>query len=79
MSRFKVGDSVRMSKFKTIFEKDYISNWTTKMFKIVEVQKTNPVMYLLEDFRGKSIGGFYKYMLHRVTNSKVHLVEKVLL
>jgi len=34
-------DSVRVSKFKTIFEKDYTSNWTTKVFRIVKVQKIN--------------------------------------
>jgi len=41
--RFKMGDSVRISKFKTIFKKGYIirlyisSNWTTEVFRIVKV------------------------------------------
>lgn len=78
-ARFKVGDSVRVSKFKTIFEKGYTPNWTAEVFRIVRVQKTNPVTYLLEDSRGKSIaGGFYEYELHRVANPDVYLVEKVL-
>ena len=77
--RFKVGDSVRVSKFKTIFEKGYTPNWTTEVFKIIKVQKTNPVTYLLEDYRGKPVaGGFYEYELHRVANPNVYLVEKVL-
>ncbi|XP_011693095.1 PREDICTED: uncharacterized protein LOC105453091 [Wasmannia auropunctata] len=77
-ARVKVGDSVRVSKFKTIFEKGYTPNWTTEVFKIVRVQKTNPAT-LLEDSRGKSIaGGFYEYELHRVANPDVYLVEKVL-
>jgi len=43
------------------------------------VQKTNPVTYLLEDFCGKPIAeGFHEYKLHRVANSNVYLVEKVL-
>ncbi|XP_024875670.1 uncharacterized protein LOC112457031 [Temnothorax curvispinosus] len=68
-AQFKVGDSVRVSKFKTIFEKGYTPNWTTEVFRIVKVQKTNPVTYLLEDFCGKPIaGGFYEYELHRVAN-----------
>jgi len=54
-AKFKVGDSVRVSKYKTIFEKGYTPNWTTEVFKIVKVQRTNPVTYLLEDYRGKSI------------------------
>ncbi|XP_011706265.1 PREDICTED: uncharacterized protein LOC105461470, partial [Wasmannia auropunctata] len=78
-ARFKVGDSVRVSKFKTIFDKGYTPNWTTEVFKIIKVQKTNPTTYLLEDSRGKPIaGGFYEYELHRVANPDVYLVEKVL-
>jgi transposase InsO family protein len=77
--RFKVGDSVRVSKFKTTFEKGYTPNWTTEVFRIIKVQKTNPVTYLLEDYRGKPVaGGFYEYELHRVANPDVYLVEKVL-
>ena len=78
-ARFKVGDSVRVSKYKTIFEKGYTPNWTTEVFKIVKVQRTNPVTYLLEDYRGKSVAGaFYEYELHRAAHPDVYLVEKVL-
>ena len=31
-SRFKVGDRVRISKFKNIFAKGYIPNWSKEMF-----------------------------------------------
>jgi len=34
--RYKVGDSVRVSKFKTVFDKDYTPNWSTVMFKIIK-------------------------------------------
>ncbi|XP_071579079.1 uncharacterized protein, partial [Temnothorax nylanderi] len=57
LAKFKAGDSVRVSKYKTIFEKGYSPNWTTEVFKIVKVQHTNPVTYLLEDYRGKSVAG----------------------
>ena len=78
-AKFKVGDSVRVSKYKTIFEKGYTPNWTTEVFKIVKVQRTNPVTYLLEDYRGTSIAGaFYEHELHRATHPDVFLVEKVL-
>ena len=40
----KVGDSVRVGKYKTIFEKGYTSNWTTEMFTIVKVRAAiNPI------------------------------------
>jgi len=78
-AKFKVGDSIRVSKYKTIFEKGYTPNWITEVFKIVKVQHTNPVTYLLEDFRGKSIAGaFYEYELHRANYPDIFLVEKVL-
>ncbi|XP_018403204.1 PREDICTED: uncharacterized protein LOC108780109 [Cyphomyrmex costatus] len=78
-AKFKVGDAVRVSKFKTIFEKGFTPNWTTEVFNIIKVQQTNPVTYLLEDSRGELIaGGFYEYELHRVANPDVYLVEKVL-
>ncbi|KMQ83260.1 hypothetical protein RF55_20499 [Lasius niger] len=78
-ARFKVGNSVRVSKFKTIFDKGYTPNWTTEVFKIVKVQKTNPATYVLEDSRGNPIaGGFYEYELHHVANPDVYLMEKVI-
>ncbi|XP_018406601.1 PREDICTED: uncharacterized protein LOC108782743 [Cyphomyrmex costatus] len=78
-AKFKVGDAVRVSKYKTIFEKGYTPNWTTEVFRIVRVQRTNPVTYLLEDYRGEPVaGGFYEHELLRVANSDVYLVEKVL-
>ncbi|XP_011687488.1 PREDICTED: uncharacterized protein LOC105449807 [Wasmannia auropunctata] len=79
LARFKVGDLVRVSKFKTIFDKGYTPNWTTEVFKIIKMQKTNPATYLWRDSCGKPIaGGFYKYELRRVANPDVYLVEKVL-
>ena len=77
-AKFKVSDSVRVSKYKTIFE-DYTPNWTTEEFTIVKMQRTNPVTYLFEDYRGKSVAGaFYEHELHRATHPDVYLVEKVL-
>ncbi|KAL6417036.1 hypothetical protein ACFW04_014744 [Cataglyphis niger] len=80
-AKFKIGDSIRVirSKYKTIFEKSYTPNWTAEVFKIVKVQRINPVTYLLEDYRGKSIAGaFYEYELRRANYLDVYLVEKVL-
>jgi len=77
-AKFKVGDSVRVSKYKTVFEKGYTPNWITEVFKIIKVQRINPVIYLFEDYRGKSIAGAYEYELHRATHPDIYLVEKVL-
>src|SRR5580765_1215837 len=78
-AKFKVGDPVRVSKYKQLFEKGYTPNWTTEVFKIVKVQHTNPASYLLEDYRKKSVAGaFYEHELHRANYPDVYLVEKVL-
>ncbi|KAL6420912.1 hypothetical protein ACFW04_014173 [Cataglyphis niger] len=78
-AKFKIGDSVSVSKYKTIFEESYTPNWITEMFKIFKVQRTNPVTYLFEDYHGKSIAGvFYKYELRRANYPVVYLMEKVL-
>ena len=77
-AKFKVGDSVRVSKYKMSFEKGYTPNWT-EVFTIVKVQRTNPVTYLLEDYRRKSVAGaFYEHELHRAIHPDVYLMEKVL-
>ena len=54
-------------------------NWNTEVSKIIKMQQTNPVTYLLEDSHGESIAeGFYEFEFYSVANSDVHLVEKVL-
>ncbi|KAJ8916433.1 hypothetical protein NQ315_014646 [Exocentrus adspersus] len=77
--KFKVGDIVRVSNSKHVFEKSYKPNWTTELFKIVKVQITNPITYLLEDMEEHPIrGGFYEEELQKTSNPDIFLVEKVL-
>lgn len=56
-SRFRVGDLVRLSKYKHAFEKGYTPNWTTEIFKVKTVRYTSPITYLLEDLHGESVEG----------------------
>lgn len=78
-NRYKVGDIVRISKYKSMFQKGYTPSWSTELFKVVTVQLTNPVTYKLEDMRGQPIeGGFYEYELQKTLNPDVYLIEKVL-
>lgn len=77
--KFKVGDNVRISKAKCLFEKGYTPNWSTELFKISKINITNPVTYLLEDFQGNPISGaFYEEELQKTANPDIYLVEKVL-
>lgn len=77
--RFQKGDIVRISKYRHVFTKGYLPQWTTELFKITKVQLTNPVSYLLEDFAGRPISGaFYQEELQKTKQPDVYLVEKVL-
>lgn len=49
ISRLKMNDFVRISKYKNIFEKGYTPNWSTEIFKISKIQATVPITYLIED------------------------------
>ena len=77
--KFKVGQPVRISKFKHIFEKGYTPNWTTEVFIVDEVKKTRPTTYMLRDLEGEVIrGGFYGEELLKTKYKDTYLVEKVL-
>ena len=59
-SRFKVGDRVRMSKFKNIFAKGYTPNWSSEIFIVDKINDTVPYTYNLKDLNdGEIIGSFY--------------------
>ena len=51
-----------------MFEKGYVSGWTTELFKIDRVSSTRqPVVYYLKDLEGEDIEGlFYEQELSRV-------------
>ena len=38
-SKFKVGDYVRISKYKNVFAKGYTLNWSEEIFMIEKVKK----------------------------------------
>lgn len=57
---FKLGDLVRISKYKNVFEKGYTPNYTTEVFKVRKVYTGKPNLYGLEDKDGVLIEGrFY--------------------
>lgn len=77
---FRVGDYVRLSKYRTTFEKGYTPNWTTEIFRIRKVQyNTDPITYLLNDYQKHEIkGSVYAEELQPVKHPNVYLVEKVI-
>ena len=65
-SRFKVGDRVRISKFKNIFAKGYTPNWSTEIFIVDKINNTMPYTYNIKSLNGEEIiGSFYDRELQK--------------
>lgn len=77
---FKVGNHVRISKYRNVFEKGYTPNFSTEIFTIRKVQYNHdPITYLLSDYKNQEIKGcVYAEELQLVKNPNIYLVEKVL-
>ena len=77
-STFKVGDRVRISKVKTIFEKGYTPKWTYELFTIYKIINSNPIAYKLKEEDGNIIkGSFYKEELQKTNQPEgEYLAEK---
>ena len=53
--KFKVGDPIRISKYKNIFAKSYTPNWCEEVFVIERVKNTVPWTYAINDLNGEEI------------------------
>ena len=75
--KFKVGDHVRISKYKNIFTKGYTQNWSEEVF-VSKIINTVPQTYVISDLGGDKIAGsFYEKELQK-TNQEKFRIEKVL-
>ena len=76
--KFKVGDRVRISKYKNIFAKRYMPNWSEEVFVIKKVKNTVPWTHVINDLNGEEIiGTFYEKELQK-TNQEEFRIEKVI-
>ena len=76
--KFSIGDNVRITKKKKIFDKAYTQRWTEEVFKISKIQMTIPVAYNITDYNGEEIqGSFYEQELQQ-TSQDVFRIEKIL-
>lgn len=79
INKFKVGDHVRLSKYKHVFEKGYIPSWTTEVFTVDKILQTDPITYLLKDWEDNAIKGcVYAEEMQLVKHPNIYLVEKIL-
>ena len=76
--KFKLGDHVRISKYKNIFAKGYTPNWSEEVFISSKIKNAVPWTYIINDLNGEEIiGSFYEKELQK-TNQKEFRIEKVL-
>ena len=76
--KFKVGDYVRISKYKNIFAKGHMPNWSEDVFVIKKIKNTAPWTYVINDLNGEEITGiFYEKELQK-TNQEEFRIERVI-
>ena len=68
---FKIGDTVRTSKYKNIFAKGNDQNCSEEAFVIKEVKNTVLWTYIISDLNGEEIVGmFYEKELQKTNQKK---------
>ena len=76
--KFSIGDKVRITKKKNIFEKGYTPRWTEEIFTISTIQYTDPPTYKITDANDEEIqGSFYEQELQKSTQ-KIFRIEKII-
>ena len=76
--KLKVGDHVRISKYKNVFTKGYMPNWSEEVFISSKIKNSVPWTYIINDLNGEEIvETFYEKKLQK-TNQKQFGIEKVL-
>ena len=69
--KFKVGDHVRISKYKIIFATGYTQNWPEEVFIISNIKNIVPWTYVISDLNDEPItGSFYEKELQKTSQKK---------
>ena len=65
--KFKIGDHVRISKYKNIFAKGYTPNWSEEIYVIKAIKNAVPWAYVINDLNCEEIiGTFYEEELQKI-------------
>lgn len=80
-AKLKIGDYVRITKTKGVFEKGYLPGWSSEIFKVKSIAQRNPIVYYLEDLAGEEIVGvFYEMEVQKVNfdEGAARAIEKII-
>jgi len=78
--KFKVGDTVRITKEKRFFQKGYETKWSEELFTINRVISHARPVYELADLRGEVLDGYFyepELQLVRVTKDRLYKIDKI--
>ena len=80
-----IGDYVRISKDKYLFEKGYTHTWRREIFVIHKILYEDPIKIIIKDLNGEEIDGkFYKEEIQKIylkdedIKKKSFKIEKIL-
>ena len=76
--KFKVGDHVRISKYKNIFAKGYTRIWPEEVFVIKKIKNTVPWTYVINGPNGEKITGTFYQKELKITDQEEFRIEKVI-
>ena len=77
--KFKINDTVRVSKNKYAFSKGYTPQWSTELFTVSKVFQSDPVTYNIKDDQNNMVlGRFYNQELLKTDFPNTYLVERIL-
>ena len=72
--KFKVGDQVRISRYKNIFAEGYTPNWSEEVFVINKTKNTVPWSYVINDLNVEEIiGSFYEKELQKTIQKEFRI------
>ena len=78
MKILKIGNIIRILKYKNTFAKGYVRNWSEEVFALKKVKNTVPWTYVISHLKGEEIvAKFYEKELQK-TNGKKFRVRKII-
>ena len=74
---FKIGNHVRISKYKNIFAEIYAPNLSEEVFVISKIKNTVPWTTVINDLNGEEMVGTFYEKEYQKTNQEEFTIEKV--
>ena len=74
----KIGNPVRICKYKNIFAKGYTPNQSEEVFVVSQIKNTVPWTYVINNFNVEEIIGTFHEKELQKTNEQEFRIEKVI-